>query len=85
MYNNIFGLKPYQKFVIRTDEGKQSCTMFFTQNGVLHCDDCDWEFLPKLICGMQRLSRMKQNTPRKKLNGQTCLFRFLVKPPKSGK
>ena len=54
MYNNVFDLKPYQKFVIRTDEGKQSCVMFFTQNGGLHCEDCDLEFLSKLICGMAK-------------------------------
>ena len=55
MYNNVFGLKPYQKFVIRTDEGKQSYTMFFTSLGDLYCEDCDREFLPKLICGMAKI------------------------------
>ena len=55
MYNNVFKLKPYQKFVIRTDEGKQSCVMFFTPLGDLYCEDCDREFLPKLICGMAKI------------------------------
>lgn len=52
MYNNVFNLKPYQKFVIRTDEGERSCVMFFTPAGDLHCEDCDKGFLSKAVCGL---------------------------------